>query len=281
MKTILYTKKFNENIKEKVNIILSPEFYWIKKIDIPIKSIKDAKKLAKSLFDLKGEYVFEAFKIKNTFFAVALPKKLNLNIDKKYINSIRIAQIEFFDFECIKVDENYYLRKIDDLIFFFPSSDKNCILLEDVLKKIKLSKHTFSLERMNKTLLIYTVVIFLILNSSFLIKTYSNQKEAQKIYIKTREFLKKNSLPLTSFELESILNELKSKVKKEKNIKKALEIFSNTPLKKGEFYKKISFDSKNYYIEIHTSKNLDFYFKKYFKIISSASEKNLYKAKLK
>lgn len=280
MKKILYTKDFNEKIKEPVNVILSPEFYWIKKINIPIKSLKDAKKLAKSSFNLKGDFFYDAFKLKDKFFAVAIPKKLNLKIDKKYIKSIRIAQIEFFDFECIKVNENYYLKKIDDLIFFFPTPSKNCIPLKEALEKIKLSNKTFS-QKINKTLLVYAGIIFILLNSALLIKAYSNNLEAKKLSLKTENFLKKHNLPPTSFQLNSILNDLKTKVKKQEKIKKDLEFFSKTPLKKEEYYQRLSFDSKNYYVKIHTSKNLDFYFKKHFKILSSNFSKNTYKAKLK
>ena len=55
---ILYTKDFNENINESVNVILSPEFYWIKKVDIEDISLKEAKKLAPSVLKLPVEEFF-------------------------------------------------------------------------------------------------------------------------------------------------------------------------------------------------------------------------------
>jgi len=60
---ILYTKDFNEYINESVNLILSPEFYWIKKVDIKNISLKEAKKLAPSVLKLPiNEFFFDAIK---------------------------------------------------------------------------------------------------------------------------------------------------------------------------------------------------------------------------
>ena len=83
MKTILYTKDFNKQIKEQVNVILSPQYYWIKKIDIPVKNRFTAKKIAKNIFDFdEKEYFLDAVKIKDTYFAIAINKNLKLKIPK-------------------------------------------------------------------------------------------------------------------------------------------------------------------------------------------------------
>jgi hypothetical protein len=66
---------------------------------------------------------------------------------------------------------------------------------------------------------------------------------------------------------------------KQKKIRRALEIFSHTPLSKNEEYIKLSFN-KYYYVKIKTSKNLDYFFKKYFNIIDSNFKNNIYLAKL-
>ena len=120
MRVILYTEDFNEKINEPVDVILSPQYYWIKKIDIPIKSLKDAKKIAKSMFKLNDNYLYDAFELNGSFYAYAIDKNLNLNIDKKFINSIRLAQTELYNYDSFNVSKNHSIQKIEDLLFCFP-----------------------------------------------------------------------------------------------------------------------------------------------------------------
>jgi hypothetical protein len=276
---IFYTKDFDKKINYPVDVILSPEFYWIKKIDIPIKNIFQAKKIAKNIFDLESGYIYDAFKIKNKYFAIALPKDLKLKIDKKYIKSIRLAQVELFDYECLNINEKYSIKKIDDILFCFPK-DENCKKINDILKDIKLSNYTVNLDTVNldKTSLFLISSSFVFLISYFLIGTISYKKELSLIREK-KTALRKYNLPLTTFQLNAIYNNLKQVDKNQKILRKNLEFFSKTPLKKNEEYIKLSFN-KNYYVKIKTSKNLDNFFKKHFSIIESSFNKNIYTAKL-
>ena len=281
MKTILYTKSFNEDIKEPVNVILSPEFYWIKKIEIPIKSLKDAKKIAKTLFKLNGDYIYDAFELDGKFFALAYEKDLKLTIPNQYIKSIRLAQIEFYNHECIDLDYGS-LKKINDIIFYFPTKS-GCEDIKNILPNLKLSNKTFNINKLqlDKGLVITLSLIFILINAGLLFKTFAINKDIQKIQNERSEFLQKHSLPLTSIQLSSILNNLKTTYKNQIKIKKDIEFISMTPLKKNEYFKDFSFDSKTYSVEIKTSKNLDRYFQKRFKILNSSFSNGIYKASLK
>jgi len=282
LKTILYTKDFNEDIKEPVNVILSPQFYWIKKIDIPIKSFKEAKKLAKNLFKLdEKRYKFFALKIDKNYYAIAIEKDLKLNIDKKYIKNIYIAQSELKNFNCINVNEKYIIKKIEDLLFCFPKEEcQNNI--DEILKNIKLSK--------NKINLLNTIEIntknFILINLSilfiaiyFFIQGFAYKKELENIKIKQHKLFENSNLPKTTFQLKAILNNLQSKYKNIQKIKKDLEILTQTPLKKDEYFLKIKFN-KDFEIEIKTNRSFDFYFKKFFNV-NSTIKNGIYKAVLK
>jgi hypothetical protein len=96
---------------------------------------------------------------------------------------------------------------------------------------------------------------------------------------KKREELSKYNLPLTSFQLNAIYENLKKIDLKQKRLRKDLEFFSNTPLNKNEEYIKLSLN-KNYYVKIKTSSNLDRYFKRRFNIIESSFKNKIYSAKL-
>ena len=283
MKKILYTKFFNEKIEEKADVILSPEFYWIKKINAPVKSLKEAKKLSKNIFDLEGEYIYDAFKLKDKFFAVAFNKNIKINIPQKYINSVRIAQIELYDYDCIKIDENHYIQKFDDLLFCFPTPKQNCRDLNEILKNLKLSNKTFNLLNrfeIDKSIIILAAIIFIFVNFSLLLNAYLNKKEIKKISAKTQNILERQNLPKTSFELNSILNTLKTAKKKQEIIKKDLEFISNLPLQKGEYVKKLSFKDNEFEITVKTKRNLDNYFKRKFQV-SSSLKNGEYKARLR
>ena len=217
----------------------------------------------------------------NSYFAIAVPKKLDLKIDKKYINSIRLAQVEFFEYECLEINEKFILKKINDILFCYPNQ-KNCDKkLNEELSKIKLSKYQINLDTINidKSTLILIGLIFIFFNSFFIAGIISYNKELTNIADK-KESLQKYNLPLTSFQLDAIYGNLKTIDNKQKTIRKNLEFFSRTPLNKNEEYTKLQFNNNVYMLEINTSKNLDNYFKNRFNIKSSQFNNKIYKAVL-
>jgi len=209
-----------------------------------------------------------------------LPKNLDLKIDKKYINSIRIAQVEFFEYECLEVNEKYILKKIDDILFCFVNQHQCNKKVEEEINKIKLSNYTLNLNtiNLNKSTIILIFLIFIFINSYFIIGIISYKKEFSILQQK-KEKLKKYNLPLTTFQLDAIYANLKEIDNKQKLIRKNLEFFSKTPLKKNEKYITLSFN-KYYKVEINTSRNLDSFFSQRFNIKNSQVNKNIYKAVL-
>lgn len=269
MKPILYTKDFKEKIDSKVDVILSPQFYWIKKIDIPVKSLKDAKKLSKSLFKLDESYIFDAFYLDGKYFAYAIKKDLKLNIPKKYINSIRLAQTELYNYDTIKIPPKHSIKKIDDLLFCFPFEDKG-ENIDKILSNIKLSNHKINLNKIeiDKSLIVISSLIFLLLNGAFIIKTVKNKKAIKSLEEKKENLISKYNLPSTTFELDSIISNLKSKYQKQIKIKKDLEFITHTPLKRNEKVTYLALKNSVYKIKINSKRNFDFYFKKRFKVNS-------------
>jgi len=282
LKRILYTKFFNEEIKEKVDIILSPQFYWIKKIDIPIKSQREAKKIAQNYFDLKGNFLFDAVKIGDTFFAIALDKNLELNINKKYINSLRIAQVELYNFDEINIASNYQLKKIEDILFCFPINNSQAPNIDEILPNLKLSNYTINLYNaveIDKTSISLMLFIFLILNISLDGLIYTYKKELSNIKAK-KEQLSKYNLPLTNIQLDSILLDLKLTQKNNIKLKKDLKFFSRIPLNKGEKVILLEKKLNGYKIKISTKRDLLSYFQKRFKIKSSNLANSIYEVEL-
>lgn len=277
MKNILYTRDFKENIKEDVNVILSPQYYWIKKIDIPVKNRREAKKIAKNIFDLKqDEYYFDAVKIGNDYYAVAIRKDLNINIDKKYIKSVRIAQTELDEFECINLPNGFSLKKVEGMFFCFPGHSDNGVCLYNVLEKISLSDYTFNIFNtlnidVKNFIKIMTVLIFIFI--SLIIRNVTYFTENQKI-LKKFEYLKSYGLPLNNYQLNAVLKDYETKYNKIINTKKVLSYINRIPLRPGEYIKEFVLDKNKITLTIHTNKKRDDFLSHKFKIIKSSFDKS-------
>jgi len=278
LRNILYTKYFDEEINENVNVILSPQYYWIKKVEIPVKSLSEAKKIAPSILKLKpNEFFFSAIKFNNQIFVIAIKKNLKLKIDKKYIKSIKIAQFEFYDYECINLPNNYSLQKIDDIFFCFPKHKDGCICVDDLLEKISLSPYEFNyLNSLNisKSNLILIFSAFILLIISFITKGIVYKIELNRINNKYTELLKFN-LPLNNYQLNSLIFSLENKIKYNKKIKSILKIVQKIPLKENEYIQKIIFNDDKIELSIFSKRNFDRYFNQFH--FKSFKLKNSYK----
>ena len=267
MRNIFYTREFNEEIKEDVNVVLSPQFYWIKKIDIPVKNIKEAKKIAPNILKLKeNEYFFKVVEIEDSFFAVAIKKDLNLNIDKKYIKSIRIAQCEFNDFDCFNLPNKFSIKKVNGIFFCFPNHYDECVCINNILEKITLSKCEFNFYNSINLSKNYTVLLFVslfLLFTVFLSKGIIYQYQLVKLDNEYNSLAAKG-LPLTTYQLNSIIDSEKEKISHNEKFRKILNKLQNLILNQDEFIKVIDFNGKKIKILIKTKRNLDSFFKKYF-----------------
>jgi hypothetical protein len=279
LRNIFFTKDFNETINEDVNVILSPQFYWIKKVEIPVKSLNEAKKIAPSLLKLNpSEFYFGAFEQNGEIYVIAIKKDLDLKIDKKYIKSIRIAQCELNDFECLNLPNKFSIRKIDGIFFCFPGHKEDCICIGNVLEKLSLSKYEFNYFNtinLSKTQMFLLFGSFIIFIFSFLIKGIIYHQQIHKIH-KKYENLKTYNLPLNSYQLDSLKINLENKIRYNKKIREILKTIQKIPLNENEYIKKISLHNKKISLVIHSKRNFDKYLKKLkFK---SVKYRNNYKA---
>lgn len=150
------TEKVFYDKSKKLSLILSPSLYWVKKLKLPIKSVRELKKLLPSIFEdtlPEGHYSFTAYKSGDEFFAFAYEdKKIFDLLNKKGINyahiaSVHFAQSEFFNSErafCVNAKECMYVK--DELLVLAPSawiSEKQELNLE----QIKLSKNSVKLQQ--------------------------------------------------------------------------------------------------------------------------------------
>ncbi|MGM0519365.1 MAG: hypothetical protein ACQERD_06960 [Campylobacterota bacterium] len=231
-----YTHK---QTNSKVDIILSPQFYWVRKFNLPAKNRNEALKLLPAMFEEyipQGSYDYFCVKLQeNSFLCFAYEnekilnflKKANFNISK--INKVRFAQTEFLSFEDSSLhfnNKNYIYNNGIMLMVPFETRYENSHDINKILQDIKLSKNSVNFKFYNsvldkKTIITLCIMIFIIALVNFY-KNYQLQEEAKLLEANKQELKKKYDLPQTSFQLEAILKDLKTTNTNQTNLKETL-----------------------------------------------------------
>jgi hypothetical protein len=246
---------------KKIDLILSPSFYWVKKFKLPIKNKNEVKKLLPSLFDdflPEGEYSYYfcqkddeiiAFAYDDSFILEQINKKA---IPLSKINSVRFAQCEFSDkYLPYKIDEKSALIKQDDIVIKIP--------IEFVLEYKKelppskeLSKDKISLEQFSKIIdsksiyMLSGILAVFILIYGF--SWYLTLNQTKKLQDQVGAIYKKYDLLSTSFQNKSLYKKYKKIDKKQKLLKEILSKVVKIRFSKGEFIDEIKLQKDKLYI---------------------------------
>jgi hypothetical protein len=145
---------------EKVDIILSPSLYWVKRLKLPIKYTREVKKLLPSLFEdtlPEGNYSYSVYKDEksegeqNSYFVFAYEDKRIIDLASSFgINSSNISSVHFAQSEldtlegALKINETQSIYVKDGVVTLVP-----CCWIEEKgdidLESLKLSKYTITL----------------------------------------------------------------------------------------------------------------------------------------
>ena len=272
------------DVKGKVDIILSPEFYWVRIFDIPVKSTAQARHVLPTLFEdilenvkelsyqviklEEDKYLCFAYENKRIFEAI---KKSGVSLSA--VNSVYFAQNECKNYEQFIADNKSFLYTQDGILVKVPNGLlTNAVNISDVLEKIELSSNKVEIKLYNNVLTpkqIYSLVaVLLILACVNFFKLYDYKSENSKFEDKL-ETLKANSkIPSSMIQTNSILKKYKKlsslEIKKRELISYILE---NKSIK----IKKLTLE-KNVLnlILVNTDKRkADNYISKKYKILSS------------
>ncbi len=229
--------------KEKVNLILSPSFYWIKLFTIPVENENKALFLLPNLFedyfDIAG-YSFYTIKVAdNQFISFAydedkiLEKLKSLNIPQNKVQHIYFAQNEF---KSLNLDDEKNILSYGDETYMFDKElliqvPKNFVFTKEKkeidLTNLKLSNNfieLFSYKKLtsNKSaqfasglLLGFAILLFL---QTFIYKNMANEYP-QKIEAIKEEY----NLPQTLIQANAIVE---SYSKSQRQYKKARDAIS-------------------------------------------------------
>ena len=251
---------------EKVNIVLSPAFYWFKSEELPVKSVAQAKKLAPSLYDgtiPDGHYSYHVTKRDECFWIFAyddayiVSKLTELGIKSAQINQIYFAQSECFDLiEPLKIDDTFALVADENILSMVPLTYlSGALSSEEYFSKHTFSKEHISLNFFQNNLIDEKYIYRLIaLSVTFIFIYFANymilRKDLRQALGEEYAITEKYKLPATSFELNGLQRSLKTKEKRQltyrENVKKLLSL----TLLSGEYVKKLEVSDKKASYEI-------------------------------
>jgi hypothetical protein len=300
--TIFITKSDKIIRHGSYNAILSPEFYWIKKVELPVKSVKAALKLAPSIFEdslpKDGNYRYEARRDGDKFILIAYdPTKLESDLDriflsKKEVKSIYFAQdvLKSID-ECTSVNESVALLNIDGVLVQVPqkcinSSSKLLSHIDSAkldAKKVKLSSASLGEGSfVDSSMLLWAGVALIIFTISNIVDIFGYKRDISALESQREAILKKSRLPSTTFQLKSIKKRLDREFKYQKSVRDLLYKLSKLNLNKSEYIDSLEVRGDSLDVEIslkdkNRAKAIESFLKREFKVVSS----NLSDGKLK
>jgi len=294
------TKQSRLRTEGKVTLVLSPEFYWIKKEELPVKRVYEAKRLAPSVFDgflPEGNFSYIVYKEDEKFILIAYDKEEilktleNIVDDMNNIEEIYFAQTEFSDIEgCVEIDDKNAIASIEGVIVQVPRRCANpSMRIDELLEGMELSKYKIKIgaqEVMGKKELVLYAAVFALFTLSFLTEYAIYKTEIKKMQTRKAQILTKYNLPRTSIQLKSIKNSLLKSYNTQKRIRDTIDYLGSVELKKGEFIDMISVDTKNADFSIKLSSKqrqnaVISYIQKRYKIIEKSQNNDILTIKIK
>lgn len=268
----------------KIDIILSPEFYWVRIFEIPVKTLSQAKAVLPTLFeDLIPEITELSYQIlkldENKYLCFAYSNQKiyeslkNSGVNLSLINGIYFAQNECKEFNQFKVNGKGFLYTQDNILVKVPTeiiNDKTD--LNEFINKINLSSNKVDIKLYSNFLntkqlgiVIFICIIITILNFS---KFFVFKSEISKIEEKMEEIKSFNNLQSSSIQLDSIININKKIAQNEINKRDILSYLLEN--KKLEI-KNISINNNILEVNVTNTdkKNIEEYISNKYKIVSS------------
>ncbi len=248
--------------EEQVNIILSPSLYWVKKLSLPVKFVRDAKKLLPSIFEdtlPEGKYSYSVYKEGDDFFAFAYDDKTILEtLEEKGISSSNVVKVYFAQSElsfiegAVKINETQSIYLKDDILILLPCcwvEESGDLSLDDVV----LSKHNITLAHFGHivdTSSLYKIaavmLALIVLVSAELFITTHKLSEVETL---KEGLFKKHKLQDTMFQNEAILKKYTSIHKKQINIRKQAALLLSLKLKADEKIKQMSLKNRTFVVK--------------------------------
>ena len=203
---------------QKVNVILSPSLYWVKKLHLPVKYLRDVKKLLPSIFEdtlPEGNYNYSAYKSGDEFVVFAYEDKAILELmtqkglQVSNVANVYLAQSVLEGMEgAFKVSETQSVYVKDGIVVLVPC----CWIKESGeldISGLSLPEHKIQLQQYghivnNKSL--YTIGAVLIAFIVLLgVEYLITSQKTQTVLDAKDELFAKNGLKATTMQNKALL----------------------------------------------------------------------------
>jgi len=296
-KIFLTTNSKLKNLtNSKFDIIVSPEFYWARKFEIPVKTEAQARHVLPTLFEDIVEDIttltYQVIKLEeNQFLCFAYNNKKiyeavkKIHIPTSQINAFYFAQNECKEFNSFEVDGLKYMYTNEGILVKVPNTLlPDAISLEKVINKIKPTSHKLQIKLYSDVIsskfyyVLFAISAVLILINFIKYFDYSNQ--ISKLEEKELKVKQLNKLPSSMLQTSSILKKYDSKILKETKKREAIYyIFSNSKFD----LKSLDIENDEIVLEYLSSNKNDVerFLRKKFKSISSVQKAFNLKVRIK
>ena len=253
-------------LEGSVNVILSPTMYWVKRVTLPVKYLREVKSLIPSLFEEnlpEGKYSYSAYKDGDSFLIFAYNDKevLDLLAEKGVtsanLGNVYLAQSEFDTIDAsIKIGESSVLSLQNGVVVKLPA-----VLAPDAVA-LNLDEHTFSKEsihltRFNQIADKKSQVVFASI-LGFLIVMFTTEwlitaSKVSTVITKQGEVYSNHNLPATSFQNEAIHAKLNNVFERQSRIRDILNLALTIKLKPEEQMQHVALEKRKVVIVITTA----------------------------
>ena len=296
------TKNTKITCDEKVDIILSPQFYWIRIFNIPVSNCTQALKVMNNLFENilpeNEDFLYHIVKLEDKKFLcfafnndtiLEYIKLSTLNLAQ--INTVYFAQTQMKHYKSFTIDNSTFIYEKDILIKINSSLCENTKVLSNNLNQLtipnKLDENKVNIKFYSNTIntkyiYILSIILFAIIfiNISKYISYSNNINDLNQINVK---LIKKHNIPKTNLQMNSILNSMQKKVNKNTNFREVLSYILKFNKINNTKIEKIVFKNDKLILAFSNAKwsILKTYIEKKYTIINKKLNDNLLEIEIK
>jgi len=247
----------------KVNLILSPSLYWVKKLSLPISSLRELKKLLPSIFEdtlPDAHYSYTAYKNGEDFIAFAYEDKKifdllkQLGISYSDVSSLHFAQSEFETIESafeINASQSIYLK--DSLVVLAPTPWLKETQVLDV-KDMQLSKHRVKLQQfghiVDNSSLYKIGAILVVLALILMVEIYVAKSKLSGVEVAKEELFSKYKLASTMFQNNASMKKYTKIHTTQTKLREYISYFLSMKLKSGQKLTLVEYKNGTLYVSI-------------------------------
>jgi len=257
--------------EQDINIILSPSFYWVKKIFLPLRRERDVKKLLPSIFEdilPEGNYSYAVYKKEEYFLAFAYEDRKILEflaargVSMAHVGNICFAQLYFTEADLpLRINEARTLVMQDGIIVMVPSSwheGARELALDDRIfpkQTIMLEKFNHIVDKKNiyQVASILSFIVFLLGMELFIVRQQSNEILSAK-----EALFSANNLKPTVMQNESMAKRYNALHEQQMKLRATIATIINLRLKPSEKIESINYKQKSIQVFFEGVKEVDF-----------------------